>query len=124
MNKRRRKDWLRAYGGEERVAFVAAQRCCVCGAEPPSENAHVLSGGMGRKADARWIVPLCWICHERYHRAGKLSLLQHANKAGGLRVWHPFKSRGWSGARSLMRRYDAWEDVAAAIEAIWQAQGA
>lgn len=44
--------------------------CCACFAPGPCENAHVSSGGMGRKADANRIVPLCHACHEEQHRIG------------------------------------------------------
>jgi hypothetical protein len=35
-----------------------------------SENAHIKSGGKGRKADARFIIPLCHECHEELHFMG------------------------------------------------------
>lgn len=49
--------FVRAYGSPARVAWVRAQPSVVSG-QRPCVNAHVRSGGMGRKADARWIVPL------------------------------------------------------------------
>lgn len=55
---RREREWERAYGSLDRVKWVQAQPCLVCG-RTPSENAHIESGGTGRKADADLIVPLC-----------------------------------------------------------------
>lgn len=60
----------RAYGGAERVEWMKAHPCLACGAVP-SENAHVRNGGMGRKADAKYIVPLCHTHHEELHRRGQ-----------------------------------------------------
>ena len=61
---RREKEWARAYGSEERVRFVKDLPCAVpgCG-DSPSENAHLETGGMGRKADADTVVPLCAAHH-------------------------------------------------------------
>lgn len=63
-------NWTRAYGSAERVAWVAAMPCAVC-LRPNCENAHVRSGGTGRKADACWIVPLCPLHHAELHRGAK-----------------------------------------------------
>ena len=50
------------------LAFLRTKPCCVCGAPPPSEAAHIRSGstvyckpptGMAEKPDDRWAVPLC-----------------------------------------------------------------
>lgn len=60
----------RAYGSEDRVKWMRSQPCVVCGGRP-CENAHVKNGGMGRKADARFIVPLCHVCHQKVHEAGQ-----------------------------------------------------
>lgn len=67
---RKAREFTRAYGGEERVKWIAAQPCVVCG-RTPSQNAHVRGGGAGRKADARWVVPLCDICHQSLHLFGQ-----------------------------------------------------
>ena len=65
----------RCYGSRERVAFVKALGCAVCGwdtkeARPGQrhsiENAHTRSGGASRKADADTIIPLCWTHHDEY----------------------------------------------------------
>ncbi|HSH45807.1 MAG TPA: hypothetical protein VK966_08125, partial [Longimicrobiales bacterium] len=57
---RRDREWARAYGSEVRVEFVKALPCCVPGCRNRAENAHTESGGMGRKADADTIAPLCY----------------------------------------------------------------
>lgn len=56
-------EWRRAYGSPERADFVNWLACVVCGYSP-CENAHIENGGMGRKADARFVVPLC----PKHHR--------------------------------------------------------
>jgi hypothetical protein len=43
------------------------------GCAGPCENAHVKTGGAGRKADARWIVPLCRPHHAEIHQHGQRS---------------------------------------------------
>jgi hypothetical protein len=74
---RRKREWLRAYGSRERAAFVRTLPCVGCGRVGFSENAHVITGGMSRKADAKDIVPLCGHlysilvnCHGELHREG------------------------------------------------------
>jgi hypothetical protein len=62
---RRDREFQRCYGSAERVAFVQGLSCVGCG-RTPCENAHSVTGGMGRKADAETIVPLCHDCHTRY----------------------------------------------------------
>lgn len=67
--KRSASDFARVYGSKARVAWVAAQPCVVCG-RGPCENAHITSGGVGRKADFTQIVPLCPSCHRTQHARG------------------------------------------------------
>ena len=70
VNKARRgKNWLRAYESEDRVEWIAAQPSVVSG-RVPCVNAHVVNGGMGRKAEARWIVPLTHEEHMELHASG------------------------------------------------------
>ena len=65
-------EFLRVYGGEERVRWQKGRHCDFCGATPPTEMAHVTNGGMGRKADARFTVSACRSCHhELDHGIGK-----------------------------------------------------
>jgi hypothetical protein len=62
-------EFQRIYGSKRRVEFVKRMGCCVCG-KTPCENAHIKSGGMGRKADYREIIPLCSACHHKQHSQG------------------------------------------------------
>lgn len=57
------------YHSKARVAWMQAQPCVVCGVTP-SENAHVIGGGAGRKADATCIIPLCKTHHALQHQKG------------------------------------------------------
>jgi len=76
--KRKAKNWTRAYGSVERVAFVASMPCIAlwtvdhheCGGD--IENAHVVKGdgGAGYKASAEYIAPLCTDHHRHLHRVG------------------------------------------------------
>jgi hypothetical protein len=69
---RQKKEFARCYHSEERVAWVQSQPCMwckyrgrirMCG---PSENAHVKTDGMGRKAGYEFIVPLGRFHHMKY----------------------------------------------------------
>lgn len=61
----------RIYGSPERIAFLQSLRCaCGCGVTP-CEVAHVVNGGMGRKADAAgFTIPLSPKCHAKQHAKG------------------------------------------------------
>lgn len=67
---------LRAYGGTARIQFVKTQRCFGChsigSVDGPAgcENAHLVTDGMGRKADADKIIALCPACHREQHATG------------------------------------------------------
>jgi hypothetical protein len=93
---RRDREFQRCYGSAERVAFVQGLSCVGCG-RTPCENAHSVTGGMGRKADAETIAPLCHDCHTRYD--------QHRT---------PFDVEA---CRELVRA------AAARVEALWQRMG-
>lgn len=69
---RRSKAFARCYGSEARVLWMSRQPCCVCG-YPVSENVHTKGGGMGRKADADTIVPMCHDHHRELHQSGTAS---------------------------------------------------
>lgn len=95
---RKNREWTRAYGSPERVAWVNSRRCIVgllcTGAV---QNAHVgkVGAGAGRKANADQIVPLC----ERHH----------------------FQCH--EGQQSLAKRFGIDFDAeAAAVESAWRAQ--
>ena len=71
--KRRSREFVRAFGSDERVAWVRALDCFVSysvACDGPIENAHTESGGAGRRADARFIVPLCRKHHRQLHELG------------------------------------------------------
>lgn len=51
--------FARIYGSAERVAWIQARPCVVCGWTGGCENAHIVGGGVGRKSGYANIVPLC-----------------------------------------------------------------
>ena len=68
---RQEREFLRCYGSEERVEWVNSFGCVICGTHMTRrENVHVRGGGAGRKADARFIVPMCRPHHRELHREG------------------------------------------------------
>lgn len=50
---------MRSYGGKARVEWMKTLPCVACGVVGFSQNAHIKTGGAGRKSDARFCVPLC-----------------------------------------------------------------
>jgi hypothetical protein len=62
---RRASEFARAYGSTARVVWIQGLACVGCG-RTPCENAHSVTGGRGRKADAETIAPLCHDCRTRY----------------------------------------------------------
>lgn len=64
-----RKDFARVYGSPERVAWLQSLPCIACYATP-SQVSHVKSGGVARKGDAQFTVPMCHACHQEYHQHG------------------------------------------------------
>ena len=58
------------FGSPERVTWLQAQPCAVCG-RTPSECAHVRSRGAGGKAAD--ILPLCGAHHHEQHVIGRRS---------------------------------------------------
>ena len=97
--KRRAAEWARAYDSAERVAFVKGLRCAACGSIAGSENAHIVSGGMGRKADASLVIPLCPPCHREQHAIGEHTFsarydLDYARAAAETQAaWEAFSSQ-------------------------------
>jgi hypothetical protein len=77
--KRRKSEFARCYHSRQRVRWVKSLPCLVCASispllihcTGPSDNAHTVTDGMGRKAGYDTIVPLCRSHHRRYdeHRA-------------------------------------------------------
>lgn len=75
---RREREWARAYGSLERVYYVSTALGCVvpdCHDSGPMENAHVETGGTGRRADADRVVPMCERHHAEHHR-GRLTFAE------------------------------------------------
>ena len=59
------------------LAWLKTLPCCVCGAYPPSDPAHVRLGGrsiMGGKPKFS-AVPCCRKCHQKQHQHGHLSIM-------------------------------------------------
>lgn len=79
--RRKQREFQRAYGGHERVAFVKSLPCIVSyvtGAtcSGPIDNAHVTddgSKGKGRKAGAACIAPICRQHHMDLHAHGDIA---------------------------------------------------
>ena len=71
--KRKVSEFVRVYGSKARVAWVAGLPCVGCGHRGTNHNHHTAhpSKGMGRKADAAAIVPLCAACHRFVHDCGE-----------------------------------------------------
>ena len=70
--KRKALAFIRAYGSESRLHFIAALPCVICGfsIDNSSENVHVRGGGASLKAAASAIVPMCHYHHARLHQIG------------------------------------------------------
>lgn len=73
--KRKAEEFARCYHSVERVEFVKALPCVVT-LKSPSENAHIKSGGMGRKAGYRFIVPMSAEKHHELHDIGIATFLR------------------------------------------------
>ena len=78
-------EWQRAYHSQERVEWVKRRRCDVCGRYPTwheqNENAHVTTGGTGRKADYQLIITACPPCHHAIDSGeGKRAVERHTGK--------------------------------------------
>ena len=79
VNRERRKaERERAYGPKERREWLTRQPCVSCGLigtdERPNHQHHTKGGGVGRKADADTIVPLCPTCHRLHHDGHQLDV--------------------------------------------------
>lgn len=73
---RKASEFARIYGSKERVTWVKQQPCVVAkngyvACYGIIHNHHVKNGGQGRKADARFIVPLCERHHTGLHVCGR-----------------------------------------------------
>lgn len=69
---RKAREYARKYGSTERAFYVAQLACVVpwCRSVGWMENAHIETGGVGRKADASKVVPCC----ARHHRTGPIAM--------------------------------------------------
>lgn len=89
--KRRAANFARSYG--EHAEFIRQQPCCI--GHPLCrmyrvEAAHTESGGIGRKAHRRTLVPLCSLHHASLHNAGVLTFERVCNvdlKALAAQYW-------------------------------------
>jgi hypothetical protein len=91
-------EFQRIYGSKKRVEWIKAHGCLAC-ARTPCENAHTENGGMGRKADAATIVPLCWWHHHELHGTGVIAFeAEHSAMLCGrtLASWAETYAEGWS----------------------------
>lgn len=62
---RRKAEFARTYESQARVVWVQQQPCLVPGCpRTPCHNAHIQTGGMGRKASSTFVVPACDQHHE------------------------------------------------------------
>ena len=75
---RRQAERERAYGPKARREWLTRQPCVACGRVPtedrPNHQHHTKGGGVGRKADADTIVPLCPTCHRLHHDGHQLDV--------------------------------------------------
>lgn len=62
-------EWLRIFGGEERIQWMHWQPSVVSG-RVPCVNAHTANGGKSRKAGYQTIVPLTYVEHQELHQHG------------------------------------------------------
>lgn len=71
--KRTPSEFRRIYGSRERVKWVKTLDCLAEGpyCDGPIHGHHVITGGTGRKADAKFIVPLCEGHHRELHSEGR-----------------------------------------------------
>jgi hypothetical protein len=82
--KRKAANLERAHGPVTRREWIKTLACSNCGAVGYSVGAHIKNGGAGRKADARFTIPLCHSrdgiegCHELQHRVGWSALARLA----------------------------------------------
>lgn len=80
-SQRRAATFARCFHSAERVAWVRSLLCCVgtryC--EGPTENAHTVGGGAGRRAGYETIIPLCRWHHRALHHIGTKSFERDYN---------------------------------------------
>lgn len=65
-------EYERAFGGEVHQEWIRWQPSVVTG-RTPCVAAHVRGGGIARRADACWTVPMTYFEHQRMHNQGQES---------------------------------------------------
>jgi len=68
--RRKREETLRVYGPTERLDWLHSLPCCVSGVRGDIHCVHVKTGGVSRKADYQWTVPMAAELHRQLHRIG------------------------------------------------------
>jgi len=61
---------------EKHRRFIASLPCCVCGAQPPTQAAHIRlmgAGGTGLKPGDDLCVPMCPQDHHQQHQIGEVT---------------------------------------------------
>lgn len=89
----------RVYGPPAWRVFLDQVGCLVCGYSPV-QLAHVRTGGMGRKADWTYTVPLCHTHHREQHQHGVKTFQAKYGldlTAAAARLQAAFASTGTSG---------------------------
>ncbi len=77
---RKKSEFARCYHSVERVEFVNGLPCCVRGFHyGPMQNAHTETGGIGRKAGYKSIVPMCFTHHHDLHASGAETFQRDCN---------------------------------------------
>jgi hypothetical protein len=67
--------------------FVASLLCCGCGAQPPTQAAHLRSGGAGGtglKPCDSLTLPLCAACHSRQHHTSEAEFFGNIDRVKAL----------------------------------------
>lgn len=63
-------EFERAFGGDDHQEWIRWQPSVVSG-KTPCVAAHVRGGGVSRRADARWTVPMLYVEHQQMHNDGQ-----------------------------------------------------
>jgi|SRR5882672_4020261 len=72
--KRKAKELLRTFGPPERREWMKLMPCVADCCPHKTENVHTKGGGGSRRADARFIVPMCRFHHRYLHDHGEAGL--------------------------------------------------
>lgn len=69
----------------EYLSHVRRHPCCICASRREVQAHHIGRHGTSIKADDTMTVPLCALCHEEWHRTGRVGHL--VRKAVELEFW-------------------------------------